>query len=117
MRNIQATATPLTHISELPRKQAVGVLLGVLLGILLAALDQTIVGTAMPRVIAQLQGLDRYAWVFTAHMLTSTASMPIRGKLSDLYGRKWFYLGNMALFVVGSMLSGAGKNPGVATIW
>ncbi len=110
MSNTEATATPLTHISELPRKQAMGVLVGVMLGILLAALDQTIVGTAMPRVIAQLHGLDRYAWVFTAYMLTSTVSMPIWGKLSDLYGRKGFYLGSMALFVVGSMLSGAAQS-------
>ncbi len=101
---------PLTHISELSRRQAFGVLAGVLLGILLAALDQTIVGTAMPRVIAQLQGLDRYAWVFTAYMLTSTASMPIWGKLSDIYGRKWFYVGSMALFLVGSMLSGTAQS-------
>lgn len=100
---------PLTHFSELSRRQALGVLSGVLLGILLAALDQTIVGTAMPRVIAHLQGLDRYAWVFTAYMLTSTASMPIWGKLSDLYGRRWFFLGSMVLFLFGSILSGASQ--------
>ena len=105
----QAREAPLTHISELSRQQKFGVLAGVLLGILLSALDQTIIGTAMPRVVAQLQGLDRYAWVFTAYMLTSTASMPIWGKLSDIYGRRWFYLGSMMLFLVGSMLSGASQ--------
>ncbi len=99
----------LTHISELSRQQQMGVLGGVLLGILLAALDQTIVGTAMPRVIADLHGLERYSWVFTAYMLTSTTSMPIWGKLSDIYGRKWFYIGSMALFVFGSMLSGVAQ--------
>lgn len=61
MATITASTTKLTHISELTRRQQMGVLAGVLLGILLAALDQTIVGTAMPRVIAQLHGLDRYA--------------------------------------------------------
>jgi EmrB/QacA subfamily drug resistance transporter len=105
------TAPPLepTHISDLPRRQKMSVLAGVLLGVLLAALDQTIVGTAMPRVVADLQGLDRYAWVFTAYLLTATASMPIWGKLSDMYGRKWFFLGSMGLFVLGSMLSGASQ--------
>lgn len=104
------------HPSEAPlqttwtRSQRMGVLAGVMLGILLSALDQTIVGTAMPRVIAQLQGLDRYAWVFTAYMLASTASMPIWGKLSDIYGRKPFYIGSMALFVLGSALSGAAQS-------
>lgn len=106
----QTREAPLRHISDLSRRQALVVLSGVLMGILLAALDQTIVGTAMPRVIAQLQGLDRYAWVFTAYLLASTASMPIWGKLSDIYGRKWFYLGSMALFVLGSMLSGASQS-------
>jgi len=81
-----------------------------MLGILLSALDQTIVGTVMPRVAAQLQGLDRYAWVFTAYMLASTASMPVWGKLSDIYGRKRFYLAGMGLFVLGSMLSGAAQS-------
>ncbi len=82
------------------------VLTGVLLGILVSALDMTVVGTALPRVIAELRGLDRYAWVFTAYMLAQTASMPVWGKLSDLYGRKWFYLGSLAMFLAGSMFSG-----------
>ncbi len=103
------SAASVGGMHELTPAQKWGVLGGVMLGILLSALDQTIVGTAMPRVIAQLQGLDRYAWVFTAYMLASTASMPIWGKLSDIYGRKPFYLGSMALFIVGSMLSGAAQ--------
>ncbi len=94
----------------LTRSQMMGALAGVLLGILLSALDQTIVGTALPKVIAQLQGLDRYAWVFTAYMLTSTATMPIWGKLSDIYGRKWLYMLGMAVFVLGSALSGASQS-------
>jgi EmrB/QacA subfamily drug resistance transporter len=89
--------------------QIIGILAGVLLGTLVSALDQTVVGTAMPRIIAQLQGLDRYAWVFTGYLLVQTASMPIWGKLSDLYGRKWLYLGGITIFAVGSLLSGAAQ--------
>ncbi len=82
------------------------VLPGLLLGMLLAALDQTIVGTAMPRVIAELRGLEHYAWVFTAYMLTSTVTVPLYGKLSDIYGRRTFFLFGMAVFLLGSALSG-----------
>src|SRR5260370_8525149 len=85
----------------------VGTLAGDLVTLLLAALDQTIVGTAMPRIIAQLNGFDRYAWVTTAYLLTSTAAVPIFGKLSDIYGRKWFYLGGAVLFVSASPLCAA----------
>jgi len=98
----------------LTHRQIVGTMTGVMLTLLLAALDQTIVGTAMPRIIAQLNGFDRYAWVTTAYLLTSTAAVPIFGKLSDIYGRKWFYLGGAVLFVVASALCGAaGSIPGV----
>lgn len=83
---------------------------GILLGLLLSSLDQTIVGTAMPRVIADLGGFDHYAWVATAYLLTSTASVPIFGKLSDIYGRKWFYIGGMVLFLVASALCGASQS-------
>ncbi|HVB64191.1 MAG TPA: MDR family MFS transporter [Nitrolancea sp.] len=82
------------------------VVASVMLGILLAALDQTIVGTAMPRVVADLGGLSHYAWVFTAYMLASTVTVPIYGKLSDIYGRRWFFIGGMVLFLAGSALSG-----------
>ncbi|MFN8470827.1 MAG: MDR family MFS transporter [Anaerolineae bacterium] len=109
MASSRSAAAPLTP-GGLTRSQTMGALAGVLLGILLSALDQTIVGTALPKVIAQLQGLDRYAWVFTAYMLTSTASMPIWGKLSDIYGRKWLYMLGMAIFVLGSALSGASQS-------
>ena len=64
------------------------IILGVLLCVLLSSLDQTIVGTAMPRIIAELNGLDHYAWVSTAYLLTSTVSVPLFGKVSDLYGRR-----------------------------
>src|SRR5579875_716393 len=88
------------------KQRLILVVAGVLLGMLLAALDQTIVGTAMPRIIADLNGLNHYAWVFTAYMLASTVTVPIYGKLSDIYGRRIFFLLGMVLFLVGSALSG-----------
>jgi len=80
---------------------------GLLLSVLLAALDQTIVGTAEPRIIAQLSGFDRYPWVATAYLLSSTLAVPIFAKLSDMYGRKRFFLGGSAMFVLTSALCGA----------
>jgi EmrB/QacA subfamily drug resistance transporter len=91
---------------ELSRGRKVSILVGVLLGMLLSSLDQTIVGTAMPRVIAELNGLQHYSWVFTGYMLASTVTVPIYGKLSDIYGRRIFFMGGMALFLLGSALSG-----------
>jgi len=83
---------------------------GVMLALLLAALDQTIVGTAMPRIVAQLQGLDYYAWVTTAYLVTSTVMIPISGKLGDLFGRKPFLLAGMVGFVLASALCGAAQD-------
>jgi len=73
----------------------------------LGALEATVVSTAMPTVIATLGGLAHYSWVFSAYLLTSTASVPIWGRLSDLYGRRRLYLAGIAVFLVGSALSGA----------
>jgi EmrB/QacA subfamily drug resistance transporter len=73
----------------------------------LGALEATVVSTAMPTVIAQLGGLAHYSWVFAAYLLTSTASVPIWGRLSDLYGRRRMYLLGVAIFLVGSVMSGA----------
>ena len=80
---------------------------GLLLAALLAAIDQTIVGTAEPRIIASLHGFDRYPWVATIYMLTSTVSVPIFASLSDRYGRKPFFMGGAMLFVLASALCGA----------
>lgn len=73
---------------------------------MLSALDQTIVATAMPRIVAQLSGLDLYAWVTTAYLLASTVMVPIYGKLSDIYGRKPILVFGIAVFMLGSMLCG-----------
>jgi EmrB/QacA subfamily drug resistance transporter len=95
---------------QLTKPQTIGTLTGLMLSMLLAALDQTIVGTAEPRIIASLSGFDRYPWVATAYLLCSTISVPIFAKLSDIYGRKWFLLGGSAGFVLTSALCGtAGK--------
>ncbi|MGA7733481.1 MAG: MDR family MFS transporter [Chloroflexia bacterium] len=88
------------------RGQILAVMASVLLGILLAALDQTIVGPALPKIIGDLQGFEHYSWVVTIYLLTSTISVPIVGKLSDMYGRKWFYAAGIVVFVIGSALSG-----------
>ena len=93
-------------IVPLTRPQLVGTLTGLLLAALLAAIDQTIVGTAEPRIIAQLAGFDRYAWVATAYLLTSTVSVPIFASLSDIYGRKPIFLLGATLFVATSALCG-----------
>jgi EmrB/QacA subfamily drug resistance transporter len=73
----------------------------------LGALEATVVSTAMPTVIATLGGLAHYSWVFSAYLLTSTASVPIWGRLSDLYGRRRMYMFGVAIFLIGSVMSGA----------
>ncbi len=92
------------------RRDTVLTMIGVLMVMLLASLDQTIVSTAMPRVIAELQGFDRYTWVSTAYLLTSTVTVPIYGKLSDLFGRKPIFLFGVVVFLIGSALSGAAQD-------
>ncbi len=99
-----------TGVMAMPRNQLILVTVGVMLALLLAALDQTIVGTAMPRIIAELNGFDRYAWVTTAYLLTSTITVPIAGKLGDLFGRKPFILAGMAGFMAMSWLCGFSQN-------
>lgn len=81
-------------------------LTAVLITLFFSSLDQTIVTTAMPTVIAELKGFDLYAWVATAYMMTSAIVVPIFGKLSDIYGRKPFYVFGLAVFMIGSALSG-----------
>ncbi|MFQ5535968.1 MAG: MDR family MFS transporter [Gemmatimonadota bacterium] len=82
------------------------ILTGVLLALFLAALDQTIVSTALPRIVQDLEGVSRYAWVATAYLLASTALVPIYGKLADTYPRKYVELGAVILFLSGSVLCG-----------
>src|SRR5690606_16508063 len=81
-------------------------LIALLIVFLLAALDMTILSTAMPRIVAELNGLELYAWVSTAYMLASTVLVPIYGKLGDMYGRKPVLIIGIAIFLIGSALCG-----------
>jgi len=101
-----AAAAPQPWGETLSRRRIAAVIVAVMLGMLLSAVDQTVVGTAMPRIIADLNGLTHYAWVAIAYLLASTASMPIWGKLSDAFGRKRFFILGMAIFMGGSALCG-----------
>ena len=85
----------------------IAVITALMLTLLLEALDQTVVGTALPKIIGSLQGFDRYTWAITAYTLASTTMIPVVGKLSDQFGRKWFLLVGTAIFLLGSALSGA----------
>src|SRR4051794_5980291 len=108
-----ATATATTSTQAKPRGVAkatnrppLAILLALALGVLLAALDQTIVATALPTVAGELGGLTDLAWVVTAYLVAETVSMPLYGKLGDVVGRKPVLLGAIGLFLVGSALSG-----------
>jgi EmrB/QacA subfamily drug resistance transporter len=106
-----APATPATAgpaagpVGGLSHRQILTILGGLLLGMFLAALDQTIVSTSMPRIANDLHGLNIQAWVTTAYLITSTITTPLYGKLSDIYGRKPFYLAAITIFIVGSAAS------------
>src|SRR5438094_878119 len=85
---------------------------GLLLAMLLASLDQTIVSTALPTIVADLGSLDQLSWVVTAYLVAATVSTPLWGRISDLYGRKRLFLGAIGVFLVGSALSGAAQTMG-----
>jgi EmrB/QacA subfamily drug resistance transporter len=101
------TLHPALELSPRARNE---VLLAILLALFLSALDQTIVGTALPRIVTDLSGNDLYTWVVTSYLLTSTITGPIYGKLSDLYGRKPMLLIGIVLFLLGSFLSGLSQD-------
>src|ERR1700726_4340537 len=90
----------------LGHRQILTVMGALLLGMLLAALDQTIVSTALPTIVGDLHGGSHLAWVVTAYLLASTVSTPLWGKLGDQYGRKTFFQASIVIFVVGSALCG-----------
>ncbi len=98
----RAIAEPL-HIDSRTRMEILG---AILLAMFLSALDQTIVGTALPRIVSELHGNDLYTWVVTVYLLTATVSGPIYGKLSDLFGRRPMIMIGVGLFLIGSALSG-----------
>lgn len=92
------------------RNRIMLVTVGIMLSLFLASMESTVVATAMPTIVGQLGGLEHYSWVFSAYMLASTTTVPLYGKLSDLYGRRNLYLFAMALFLTGSILSGLAQS-------
>jgi EmrB/QacA subfamily drug resistance transporter len=104
-----APPSPPTN-SGLSHTQILIVMSGLMLGMLLAALDQTIVSTALPTIVGELGGLNHLSWVVTAYLLTSTASVPLYGKISDLYGRKIVFQFAIVVFLLGSVLCGLSQN-------
>src|SRR5438132_9301116 len=97
-------------LMSLPPRTKLAILGAVLLTLFLASLDQTVVGTALPRIITALNGASLYAWVVTAYLLPSTVTVPIYGKFSDVFGRKVMLMIGVSIFLVGSWLSGAAQN-------
>ena len=96
----------------LSQRAKLEILFAVLLGLFLAALDQTIVGPALPTIVTQLSGNDFYVWVVTIYLLTSTISVPFWGKLSDIYGRKPIFMIGIVIFLIGSALSAFSQTMG-----
>lgn len=101
--NGESKARPLLEMSS---KRRWAVTIGVMTGMFIAALEATVVGTAMPTVIATLGGMNRFSWVFSAYLVTSTVTVPVWGKLSDLYGRRLIYQIGIGIFLLGTLLSG-----------
>ncbi|WP_433128635.1 MDR family MFS transporter [Micromonospora sp. CA-240977] len=101
----EASAAPVLN-----RQQIRLLMFGLMTGMLLAALDQTIVGTALPTIVGELGGINHYSWVVTAYLLASTASTPLYGKMADLYGRRPVFLFSIGTFLVGSLLAGLSQN-------
>ncbi|MBI3944016.1 MAG: MFS transporter [Chloroflexi bacterium] len=94
----------------LARKNLIIVTISILLALFMASVETTVIGTAMPTIISDLGGLDKYSWVFAVYMLSSTTMTPIFGKLSDLYGRRPIFLIGLIIFLAGSILSGLSQN-------
>lgn len=110
----QRSTTPAMPSSEgnsyLSHQQILVVLTGLMAGMFLAALDQSIVGVALPRIVSDLGGLNHLSWVVTAYLLTSTATTPLWGKISDLYGRRVIFQIAITIFIIGSALCGISQD-------
>jgi EmrB/QacA subfamily drug resistance transporter len=96
--------------ADLSKRAKQGIVVAIMLALFLGALDQTIVGTALPQIITELNGANLYTWVVTIYLLASTVTVPIYGKLSDMYGRKPLLLIGVSLFLIGSALAGLSQN-------
>ena len=102
--------TPTHPAPTLDNETLIPVFGALMLGMFLAALDQTIVSTALPTIVGDLGGLDHLSWVVTSYLLAATASTPLYGKLGDMYGRKPVFLAAIVIFLAGSMLSGLSQS-------
>src|SRR6476620_12770636 len=91
-------------------KNQKSIVAGLLLAILMASMDNTIVATAMGTIVSDLGGFDKFIWVTSAYMVATMAGMPIFGKLSDMYGRKRFFIFGLAVFLIGSALCGIAQS-------
>ncbi len=111
MSSTTPTANPEAPLA-FTHRQILSIMSALMLGMLLAALDQTIVSTALPTIVGDLGGLEHLSWVATAYLLTSTASTPLYGKISDLYGRKPVFQFAVVTFLIGSALAGLSQNLG-----
>src|SRR5205807_5335612 len=101
-----ATGAGQAEPDQIGQRRRLIIIGALLLGMLLAALDQTIVATALPTIAGDLHGLSHLSWVVTAYLLASTVSTPLWGKLGDLYGRKIFFQAAIVIFLIGSVLAG-----------
>lgn len=97
-------------MEHLDSKRKTTIMIAIMAAMLFASLNQTIVGTALPKIISILGGMGYYSWVFTVYMLTSGITTILVGKLSDIYGRKPFLLLGIAVFIAGSFLTGTSTN-------
>ncbi len=97
-------------MQNLSRATKIGILVSVISGMFLAALDQTIIGTALPRILSELKGFTEYSWIVAAYMIAQAVAAPITAKLSDIYGRRTLFFVNVGFFLLGSVLAGVAQN-------
>src|SRR6185437_8979713 len=110
---MHTSAPPVFSPPVFSQREILQILGGVQLGIFLGAVDQTIVATALPAIADELNGIEHISWTVSAYLLTATASTPIYGKLSDLYGRRALFTAAIVIFLVGSVLCGAAGSMGM----
>ena len=104
-------------LGSLPKKQLVITLIGVMLAMFISSLDQTIVGTAMPRIVSDLGGFSQYTWITTIYIICSATALPITGKLTDMFGRKYFYITGLIIFLLASLLCGFSNSMTLLIVW
>lgn len=106
-----------TGLRSVPKKQLIITFVGVLLGMFMSSLDQTVVGTAMPSIISDLGGFNQYTWITTIYIITSAIAIPITGKLTDMYGRRYFYIAGLIIFTLSSLMCGLSNSMMMIIIW